>query len=139
MTEGGHVDISAIIVNRDAADLLRACLRSMEAALDATAMRTELVVVDNASTDDSREMVAREFPGVRLIALERNVGFPAGVNAGIERTTGRWIALLNNDATIDRDALRQVFARPIPPDVGTIALQMRFVARPDLVNSAGLG
>ncbi|HEX2087266.1 MAG TPA: glycosyltransferase, partial [Solirubrobacteraceae bacterium] len=47
--------------------------------------------------------------------------------------------LLNNDATIDRDALRQVFARPIPPDVGTIALQMRFVARPDLVNSAGLG
>ena len=133
------VDISAIIVNRDAAALLRDCLRSLEDALAATGLVTEVVVVDNDSTDDSRDVVRREFPDVELVPNDSNVGFPAAVNEGLERTTGRWVVLLNNDATIEPDALRTIFARPIADDVGTIAMQMRFAARPDLVNSAGLG
>jgi GT2 family glycosyltransferase len=134
-----NVDITAVIVNRDAAPLLRDCLRSMRAALAATGRESEIVVVDNASTDDSREMVRREFPDVDLVENDENVGFPAAVNVGIERTGGEWIVLLNNDATIEPDALARVFARPIPADVGAIAMQMRFASRPDLVNSAGIG
>jgi GT2 family glycosyltransferase len=137
--ETRRVDISAVIVNRDRADLLRQCLASMQAALAATGMPSELVVVDNASGDDSRDVVRREFPDALLVENDANVGFPAAVNAGIARTSGEWIALLNNDATIDESALRRVFAEPIPRDVGSIALQMRFARRPDLVNSAGLG
>ncbi len=118
---------------------MRDCLGSIEAALAATGLETEAIVVDNASSDGSRAMVRREFPDVALVEHDENVGFPAAVNAGVARTSGEWLVLLNNDATIERDALANVFARPIPDDVGTIAMQMRFAARPDLVNSAGLG
>ncbi|MDQ3741830.1 MAG: glycosyltransferase family 2 protein, partial [Actinomycetota bacterium] len=133
------MDVTAIIVNRDAAALLRDCLRSMTAALAATGLESEIVVVDNASSDDSRDVVRREFPEVALVENDENLGFPAAVNCGIARTTGEWIVLLNNDATIEEDALRRVFGRPIPDDVGAIAMQMRFASRPDLVNSAGIG
>jgi GT2 family glycosyltransferase len=133
------MDLSAIIVNRDAADLLRECLRSMLAALEATGLETELVVVDNASSDASREVVRREFPDVALVENDQNVGFPAAVNAGVERTTGEWIVLLNNDATIEPDALRRIFSRPLAGDVGGVAMQMRFASRPEMVNSAGIG
>jgi GT2 family glycosyltransferase len=131
--------ISAVVVNRDRADLLRAALASLAVALEATGSSTEIIVVDNASTDDSRVMLAREFPAVQVVPLEENVGFPAAVNLAVERTTGEWILLLNNDATIERNALGHVFAEPSPDDVGAFAMQMRFAARPDLVNSAGIG
>jgi GT2 family glycosyltransferase len=131
--------ITAVVVNRDRADLLRPALSSLRTALEATGFATETVVVDNASSDDSCEMVEREFPEIELVRLAQNVGFPAAVNVGIERTSGDWIVLLNNDATIEPDALVHVFAAPIPDDVGSFAMQMRFVARPDTVNSAGIG
>lgn len=133
------VDVTAIIVNRDAAALLRDCLRSLRIALEATGRESEIVVVDNASSDGSRAMVRQEFPDVALVENDENVGFPAAVNCGVERTTGEWIVLLNNDATIEPSALQRVFGRPIPDDVGAIAMQMRFAKRPDLVNSAGIG
>ena len=133
------VDLSVIVVNRDRAQLLRAALESVERALAALAVDSETIVVDNASSDDSTDMVAREFPHVQQVRLDENVGFPGAVNAGLDRSSGEWIVLLNNDATIERDALRRIFARTIPADVGAFAMQMRFAARPDLVNSAGIG
>lgn len=131
--------ISAVVVNRDRAVLLRAALDSLTAALAATGSATEVVVIDNGSSDDSCAMVAHDFPEILLVELDRNFGFPAAVNLGVERTAGEWILLLNNDATIERDALVHVFADAIPDDVGAFALQMRFAARTDLINSAGIG
>ena len=126
-------------MNHDAAPLLREALRSLDVALANSGVEHEVVVVDNASSDGSQTMVAEEFPHIRLLAMDENLGFPGAVNVGVEHTAGEWILLLNNDATIEPDALRLVLERPIPGDVGTVALQMRFVARPDLINSAGLG
>ena len=137
--ESRGVIVSAIIVNHDGERLLRAALASLDVALAESGVQSEVIVVDNASSDGSRAMLAADFPHVRLVALERNVGFPAAVNAGLDRASGTWVLLLNNDATIDRAAIRSILERPIPDDVGTIALEMRFVARPDLVNSAGIG
>jgi GT2 family glycosyltransferase len=136
-TLGSKVD--AVIVNRNRAGLLVAALRSVEAAFDVAGARGEIVVVDNHSTDGSAERVARELPSVDWIQLDGNRGFPAAVQAGIERTSSEWVLLLNNDATLDPDALRQVFGRPIEANVGTIAMQMRFSGQPDIVNSAGIG
>jgi GT2 family glycosyltransferase len=133
------VHLSAVIVNRDAEGLLRECLLSLREALRATGLKTEIVVSDNDSRDGSRAMLRREFPDVALVENDANLGFPAAVNAALPRTTGEWIVLLNNDATIDRAALQRVFAEPLPADVGAVAMQMRFAARPDLVNSAGIG
>ena len=137
--EAQAAKIDAIIVNRDRADLVVAAVRSAEAALEAAGARGEVVVVDNGSTDNSREAVTSEFPVVRWIQLEGNNGFPTAAQTGIEATSSPWVFLLNNDATIERDALRRILDRGVPDDVATIALQMRFSARPDIVNSAGIG
>jgi GT2 family glycosyltransferase len=132
-------NIDVVIVNRDRARLLAAALRSVEAALESAGARGEIVVVDNDSTDESAELVAREFPSVRWIQLDANMGFPTAAQSGIERTSGEWVLLLNNDASIEPGALSRIFDRPIPSDVGAVAMQMRFSARPEVVNSAGIG
>jgi N-acetylglucosaminyl-diphospho-decaprenol L-rhamnosyltransferase len=59
---------------------------------------SEIVVVDNASTDGSAGLVRRNFPEVKLIEMDRNRGFGTAANAGIGATTGRWTLLLNPDA-----------------------------------------
>jgi GT2 family glycosyltransferase len=131
--------VDVVIVNRNRADLLLAALRSVEAALEAAGAEAEILVVDNGSTDDSAERVSRELPSVRWIQLDANMGFPAAVQAGIDRTSSEWVLLLNNDATLERDAVRHIFAQLPEADVGTVAMQMRFAARPEMVNSAGIG
>jgi GT2 family glycosyltransferase len=131
--------IDVVIVTRDRAELLLAALHSARTALEAAGADGQIVVVDNDSSDDSAERVARELPAVRWIQLDKNYGFPTAVNHGLGATSGEWILLLNNDATIDREALRRALEGPIPDDVGTIALQMRFADRPEVVNSAGIG
>jgi GT2 family glycosyltransferase len=131
--------IDAVIVNRDRADMLCAALGSVDAAFAAAGVEGRTIVVDNSSSDDSEERVRREFPAARWIQTGANVGFPTAVNAGLEQSSGEWVLLLNNDATIEPDAIRRVLERDIPDDVGTIALQMRFADRPEIVNSAGIG
>ncbi len=97
-TTSSHLpDLSIIILNWNVAGLLEACLRSLPSALGHWSRRTEVLVVDNASTDGSVEMVRREFPGVRLIALDRNLGFSGGNNAGIRASRGKYLFLLNPD------------------------------------------
>ena len=131
--------IDAIVVNRDRASLLLASLRSVQEAFAEADVRGEVIVVDNGSTDGSAELIERELESVRWIQLEGNNGFPAAVNAGLEQVSAEWVLLLNNDATIDAAAIRRIMERPIPADVGTIAMQMRFSAQPGIVNSAGIG
>jgi GT2 family glycosyltransferase len=73
--------ISAVIVSFNTRELLRACLRSLQACT----LPLHVVVVDNASADGSAAMVRAEFPDVCLVALEQNLGFAAGTNVGCQR------------------------------------------------------
>lgn len=91
---------------------LEGCLRS----LADSGMRSpvEVVVVDNGSTDGSQAMLARSFPGVRLIQNDRNVGLGRASNQGIEATAAPYVLLLNNDTVVDGamlDALIDFMAR----------------------------
>jgi GT2 family glycosyltransferase len=127
-------DLSAVVVNYQGRDFIRDCLASFRGE-DA-----ELVVVDNASTDGSPEIVREEFPEAALVQLPRNVGFGAGVNAGLRGTSGRWVFLLNNDATVEPGALAELLTVGEGDErIGSVAAQIRFRARPDLINSAGIG
>ena len=90
-------DLSIIILNWNVVELLDVCLRSLPAALGHWARRAEVIVVDNASTDGSVEMLRRDFPDVRLIRLARNLGFSGGNNAGIRASSGKYLLLLNPD------------------------------------------
>ena len=74
---------------------------------------TEIVVVDNGSADDSVAHVRERFEAVRIVALERNIGFAGGVNVGLAASSGEWLLLLNNDATIEPGGgARAAGARP---------------------------
>jgi len=131
--------LAAIVVNHGRADLLGPCLRSIESAARRASVELELVVVDNASTDGSVELVRRDHPAATLVEMRENIGFGGGVNAGLAASTGDWVLLLNNDATLDPEALRHLLAAATGRDVGAVAAQMRFAADRTLVNSAGLG
>lgn len=85
------VRISVVVVSYNTRELLRACLNSIE-------RHHETIVVDNASSDGSPDMVAAEFPHVVLIRSERNLGFGAANNRGMEVAKGQFVLLLNSDA-----------------------------------------
>jgi GT2 family glycosyltransferase len=97
------VDVSVSIVNWNRADLLEACLRSVVATSSSVAY--EAIVVDNGSTDDSVTMVRTQFPQVRLIINRENRGFGRAHNQAISVSRGRYILLLNNDATVGSDTI----------------------------------
>ncbi len=91
-------DLSVVIVSWNTAELTRAALRSLEDHLSSAAH--EVIVVDNASADGSQEMIASEFPHVRLIRNSENVGFGRANNQGMGVARGRWFLLLNSDAKL---------------------------------------
>jgi hypothetical protein len=96
------LDLSIIIVNWNTREHLRACLASLRAA-DGSDL--SVIVVDNASTDGSAEMVRAEFPEVCLIANDRNLGYAAGNNQGLAVAQSEWLLLLNPDTELGREAL----------------------------------
>ena len=104
-----RVDLSVIIVNWNTRDILRNCLTSVETHLPAVAH--EIIVVDNASSDGSAEMVAKEFSLVRLIRNVQNVGFARANNQAMRVARGQWFLLLNSDTVLIDDSVGRLFAR----------------------------
>ena len=96
-------DLSIIIVSYNTRLALRDCLKSLEDA--ARGLHAEVLVVDNASRDGSAEMVRRQFPRVRLCAMERNLGFAAACNVALALFQGRYALLLNPDTLVGPGAL----------------------------------
>jgi hypothetical protein len=103
-----------VVVSYNTRELTRRCLQSVLAA--GSDARMEAILVDNASSDGSAEMVKDEFPAVRLIASPDNLGFAAGNNRGFALATGEFVMLLNPDTELRPGALRSLlaFARANP-------------------------
>ena len=100
------IDASVVVVSYNTRDLLRNCLASID--VGATGVQVETIVVDNASPDGSADMVAREFPSVRLIRNEHNDGFAAANNIGLDGVVGRYAVLLNPDTVVEAQALTRL-------------------------------
>lgn len=88
---------SLIVLNFEGLAVLRDCLQSLRAAVSED---DEIIVVDNASTDGSVIGLAGEFPEIRLIALPENT-YIFGLNEGLARARGRYVAFLNNDIVVE--------------------------------------
>ncbi len=101
--------ISVIVVNWNGEEHLRPCFESLSRS-DYPADRVELICVDNGSTDGSRALLAREFPHVRVVALDRNTGFTAGNEEGVASARGDVLLFLNNDMRVEPDCLREIVA-----------------------------
>lgn len=102
-----EIDLSVIILSYNTKELLKNCLRSVFKAAEEFRERTEVIVVDNASTDDSAEMVAKEFPKIVLVVSRKNLGFAGGNNLGIKKAKGKYLLFLNSDTVVYGGALRE--------------------------------
>ena len=97
-------EISVIIVSWNACDYLRDCLNSIRNT--GGALIREVIVVDNASSDGSPDMVKAQFPEVNLVRASENLGFARANNLGIQRASGSLLALINSDVIVDRGCLQ---------------------------------
>lgn len=100
------MDLSIVVVSFNTKELLGKCLRSVFAS--ATTYSFEVLVVDNASADQSAEMVEQEFPAVKLTRNVHNVGYAKANNKAIKLASGRHLLLLNSDVEIMPDTLQKM-------------------------------
>ncbi len=115
------IDLSIVILNWNVRDLLERCL----ASLRSNHYALEIIVVDNASHDDSVAMVRAKYPQALLIVNAENRGFTGGNNQGIEASCGRYVLVLNPDTEVLGDALdRMVCYLDDHPDVGALGPQL---------------
>jgi N-acetylglucosaminyl-diphospho-decaprenol L-rhamnosyltransferase len=123
-------DLSIVIVSWNVKDLLRHCLSSAADGLTLERgqhLSVQIIVVDNASSDGSAEMVRAEFPHVQVIANETNVGFTQGNNQGLAACDGRYALLLNPDTEVVGDALgKMVGFMQERPRVGALGPQLLY-------------
>ena len=128
--------VSIVILNWNGLGYLQDCLGSLQAQ---THTDSQVIVVDNGSTDGSVEWVARNYPQAHLICNEANMGFAAPANQAIRASDTPYIVTLNNDTRADPRWLEAlVTAADEHPDVGMCMSKMLFADRPQVINSTGI-
>ncbi len=127
-------EVIVVVLNWNLKDDLAECLASLDKA---TYPSRQVVVVDNASSDGSAEMVRARFPAVRLIVNEQNLGFAAGNNVGLRYGLAQeaaYLLLLNNDTVIAADMLtRLVAAAEADQELGILGPQILYYGTEDRV------
>ncbi len=102
------MQLSVIILNYNVRFFLEQCVASVQEAL--TNIDSEIIVVDNDSSDDSCEMIKSRFPNVKLIKNNSNLGFPKGNNIGVAQAKGDYICILNPDTVVAEDTFDRILA-----------------------------
>ena len=111
--------LSIVIVTYNAIDYVRHCLRSVFEHTQG--LEFEVIVIDNASHDGTPDMVAAEFPQVRLLRQGQNAGFAAGVNRGVSESRGEAVTVLNPDTLLLDNALLTMYRHlKENPDIGLL-------------------
>ncbi len=90
--------VSVIVLNYNAGELLLNCVNSLKKS---TYTNLEILVVDNISSDDSQKKCKEEFPDIKLIQNDKNLGYCGGNNVGIREAKGKFIVILNPDTIVD--------------------------------------
>ena len=128
MSPDGSIVLSVIIVNWNTREFLRKCLEFVETAVKS--IPSEIIVIDNASTDGSIEMLVDSFPNIHSIINKTNNGFAAANNLGLHRASGEYVMLLNPDAELKIDSASKMleFAEA-HPEAGVVG--------PKLLNTDG--
>ena len=100
------MQLSVIILNYNVRYFLEQCVLSVQKALEG--IDGEIIVIDNASSDDSCEMMKIKFPHIKLIENNENLGFPKGNNIGVAQAKGEYICILNPDTVVSEDTFSKV-------------------------------
>jgi len=127
--------IEIVIPNWNGSKMLQHCLRSLS---EQTFKQFTVTVVDNGSTDDTEEMLRRDYPAVKLIKFSYNTGFSVAVNAGIEKTQAELILLLNNDMEVTAHCLEELRLAALKyKEYDFFALKMLSFKERDILDGAG--
>lgn len=100
------MQLSVIILNYNVRYFLEQCVLSVQKALEG--IDGEIIVIDNASSDDSCEMMKTKFPHIKLIENAANLGFPKGNNIGVAQAKGEYICILNPDTVVAEDTFSKI-------------------------------
>ncbi|MBI1801147.1 MAG: glycosyltransferase family 2 protein [Chloroflexi bacterium] len=129
--------VSVVIPNYNGIAHLPTCLAALRAQ---TYTPFEVLLVDNASTDESVACARRAFDGIRIVTLAANRVFAGAANEGIRAARGEIIALLNNDTEAEPSWLSELVASLLQePEAGMAASKMRLFDRRDALHNAGDG
>ena len=116
--------LSVVIVSYNVRSYLEQCLQSVQRALEG--IEGEVFVVDNHSTDDSVEVVKRDYAWVKLMENQENQGFARANNLAIRQAQGEYVLLLNPDTIVEEGTLRNVLAfMEAHPKAGGAGVMMR--------------
>ncbi len=124
-------ELSVVIVTWNTRDLAVSCIRRLQWELGElgakSGIASEILVVDNGSTDGTGETLRQRFPGVDVIRLPENQGFAAGNNAAFRRASGRFVLLMNSDVEISCASLdRCVGVLRDSPRAGAVGPRLLF-------------
>lgn len=129
--------IDIIIPNYNGAALLPVCLDALRRQ---TRQDFQILVVDDASTDDSVALLRRHYPEVQILQLTRNSGLAKAINQAITKTHDEYVVLLNNDTEAESRWLAElVGALEQQPEYAFAASKLRLYDRRDMLHSAGDG
>lgn len=128
-----------IVLNWNGKGFVEECIYSL---LNQTYWDFELLVVDNCSTDSSREWLKKNVHlGYKLIENDLNLGYAGGNNIGIRESEGEWIALVNNDVCVDKrwleELMKVVDRDESPKDIGMLASKVIFYRARDVIDNTG--
>ncbi|HEY0733625.1 MAG TPA: glycosyltransferase family 2 protein [Herpetosiphonaceae bacterium] len=129
--------IDIIIPNYNGVSLLPVCLDALRRQ---TRQDFQIMVVDDASTDDSVALLRQHYPEVEILQLTQNSGLAKAINQAITRTHGEYVVLLNNDTEAEQSWLAElVGALERQPEYAFAASKLRLYDRRDVLHSAGDG
>lgn len=131
-----EMETSVIILNWNGAQMLRTYLPSV---IEHTSLPdSEIIVADNGSTDDSLDILAKEFPSVRAIVLDRNYGFAEGYNRAIAQVDSTYVVLLNSDVEVTEGWLTPLLGYlDAHPGVAAVQPKIRSWNNKDFFEHAG--
>ena len=117
------MQISVIIVNYNVKHFLEQCLYSVQKAL--LGVVSEVVVIDNNSTDNSLSYLQPRFPGIEFIRNSENLGFAKACNQGLARAKGEFVLFLNPDTILPENCIKKCIAfLQQHPDAGALGVRM---------------
>lgn len=132
-------ELTVVIVSWNSADSLSASLGALRRSAEAAGAPIEIVVVDNASLDDSIRLAAEAGADV-IVENPLNAGYVVAASQGIARSRASWIMLANPDLTVSEEFVGSMLdaIRTSPPDVACLVPDIRYAANPSVVNSRGI-
>lgn len=127
--------VTILIPNYNGKRWLKQLLRTIDKC---TYPNYEILIVNNGSTDDSADFLAKNYPKVGVLELKKNRGYAGANNLGVKKASGKYVLLLNNDTQVTPNFLEPLVEKmERDPKIGAVQPQIRHMVRRDLIDSIG--